>query len=89
MKLNSFDVLCGITVLIWALFLLIILLPLNLFALSPQQLKEIPVGTCVKLDSVTVLIHETGFIPVDGNDYYRVMLKVKDAETYSVVECKR
>jgi hypothetical protein len=69
--------------------LILLLLPLNTFALSPQQLREIPVGTCVKLDSVTVLIHETGFIPVDGNDYYRVMLKVRDAQTYDVVECKR
>jgi hypothetical protein len=69
--------------------LILLLLPLNAFALSPQQLREIPVGTCVKLDSVTVLIHETGFIPVDGNDYYRVMLKVRDAEIYNVVECKR
>jgi hypothetical protein len=69
--------------------LILLLLPLNAFALSPQQLREIPVGTCIKLDSVTVLIHETGFIPVDGNDYYRVMLKVRDAETYNVVECRK
>jgi hypothetical protein len=69
--------------------LMLFLIPLNVFALSPQQLREIPIGTCVKVENTVILIHETGFIPVDGNDYYQVMLKVKDAQSYSVVECKR